>query len=213
VRRHHDDPLNAAFVILIIFGLRRGEALGLSWADVDFEVGIITIRQQLQRIRGELHLGPVKTSAGNRVLPLLDMARDPLKVQADRQNSYLDDMGSAWPLTALVFTTRTGRPIEPRNLVRSFRRICEANGIRIIKIHHLRHIVATLLKTLDVPARDAQAVLGHSRISTTQEIYTDVDAVARRDALTKLHGVLAQDDPERPAATNGSYNPTETDLD
>ena len=99
-------------------------------------------------------------------------------------------MGTAWPDTDLVFTTRTGRPVEPRNLIRSFRRICEANKVRIIKVHHLRHTVGSLLKDLGVPARDAQAILGHTRISTTLEIYTNVDGEARRDALTRLHSLL-----------------------
>lgn len=99
-------------------------------------------------------------------------------------------MGSAWPQTDLVFTTRTGRPVEPRNLVRTFRRICDTNKLRTIKVHHLRHTVASLLKELRVPARDAQAILGHTRISTTLEIYTNVDEQARRDALTRLHGLL-----------------------
>jgi integrase len=81
-------------------------------------------------------------------------------------------MGSAWQDTDLVFTTRTGRPIEPRNLVRSFRRICEANDVRLIKVHHIRHTVASLLKALHVPARDAQVILGHSRLAVTLEIYT-----------------------------------------
>ncbi len=78
-----------------------------------------------------------------------------------------------------MFTTRTGRPIEPRNLVRSFRRICDDNKIRIIKVHHLRHTVGSLLKDLGVPPRDAQIILGHTRISTTLEIYTDVDEQAQ----------------------------------
>jgi len=101
-------------------------------------------------------------------------------------------MGSAWPETGLVFTTRTGRPVEPRNLVRSFRRICAANKIRLIKVHHLRHTVGSLLKDLKVPVRDAQTILGHTRISTTLEIYTLTDEPARRDALTRLHGLLDQ---------------------
>ena len=72
-------------------------------------------------------------------LPLLDLVRDALKLQEAQQAAYRLDMGSAWPETGLVFTTRTGRPIEPRNLVRSFRRICDSNDIRAIKVHHLRH--------------------------------------------------------------------------
>lgn len=56
------------------------------------------------------------------------------------------ELGRAWEDTGLVFTTRTGRPIEPRNLLRSFRRICGHNQLRLIKVHHLWHPTATLLK-------------------------------------------------------------------
>jgi integrase len=184
------DPLYAAFVLLIFYGLRRGEALGLRWEDIDLDAGTIRIRQQLQRIRGELLQAPVKTSAGKRDLPLLDAVREALKLQGDRLVSYQAEMGSAWQETGLVFTTRTGHPVEPRNLVRSFRRICDSNDIRVIKVHHLRHTVGSLLKDLRVPARDAQTILGHTRISTTLEIYTDTDEQARRDALTRLHDLL-----------------------
>jgi integrase len=184
------DQLHAAFVLLIFYGLRRGEVLGLRWSDIDFEAGTFQVRQQLQRIQGRLILGPVKTRAGQRDMPLLDLARQALEAQAAQQAAYRGDMGSAWPKTDLVFTTRTGRPIEPRNLVRSFRRICDTNQLRTIKVHHLRHTVASLLKDLHVPARDAQAILGHTRISTTLEIYTNVDEEARRDALSRLHGLL-----------------------
>jgi integrase len=186
------DPLYGAFVMLILYGLRRGEALGLQWDDIDFDAGTIQVRRQLQRIRGELFLAPVKTRAGHRDMPLLDLARQALKLQAAQLAAYRADMGSAWPETGLVFTTRTGRPVEPRNLVRSFRRICDANKIRLIKVHHLRHTVGSLLKDLKVPARDVQTILGHTRISTTLEIYTDTDEEARREALTRLHGLLDQ---------------------
>jgi integrase len=184
------DPLYAAFVLLILYGLRRGEALGLRWSDIDFEAGTIQIRQQLQRIQSKLILGPVKTRAGQRDMPLLDLAREALEGQATQQAAYRADMGSAWPTTDLVFTTRTGRPVEPRNFVRSFRRICDKDKLRTIKVHHLRHVVASLLKDLYVPARDVQAILGHSRVSTTLEIYTNVDEPARREALTRLQRLL-----------------------
>jgi integrase len=180
--------------VLIFYGLRRGEALGLRWEDIDFDAGTIRIRQQVQRIRSQLLQAPVKTRAGQRGLPLLDVVHQALKLQAERQDAYRADMGAAWPDLGLVFTTRTGRPIEPRNLVRSFRRICDADKIRIIKVHHVRHTVGSLLKDLGVPARDAQTILGHTRISTTLEIYTDTDEAARRDALTRLHGLLDQAD-------------------
>ena len=75
-------------------------------------------------------------------------------------------------------------------MARSFRRICEAHGLRTITLHYLRHTTATLLKNLQVPARDAQLILGHSRLAVTLEIYTHEDRQAQRDALTKISDAL-----------------------
>lgn len=87
----------------------------------------------------------------------------------------------------------SGRPVEPRNLVRSFHRICGSSGTRVIKLHHLRHTTATLLKNLGVPARDAQLILGHSRLAVTQEVYTHEDRQAQHDALMKISKELRAD--------------------
>ena len=60
-------------------------------------------------------------------------------------------------------------------------------------VHHLRHTTATLLKKLGVPARDAQIILGHSRLAVTLEIYTHEDRQAQREALGKISDVLRRD--------------------
>ena len=140
---------------------------------------------------------PVKTSAGRRDLPLLTFASEALAIRRDVQAADHAELGRAWQDTGLIFTTRTGRPIEPRNLVRSFQRICSAHGLRVIKVHHLRHTTATLLKNLGVPARDAQLILGHSRMAVTQEIYTHEDRQAKLDALTKISAALRSDESQR----------------
>jgi integrase len=88
--------------------------------------------------------------------------------------------GRAWQDTGLVFTTRSGLPIEPRNLARSFRRICDRNNIRVIKVHHLRHSTASLLKKLRAAPRDAQMILGHAHTSTH-----DADLHPRRSGIPR----------------------------
>lgn len=175
------DPLQAAFVLLVLYGLRRGEVLGLRWQDADFARNEIRVRQQVLRVGGELRQGPVKTKAGRRDLPLLIIARTALLFQRSAQRAN-KSMGH----NDLIFTTSSGLPIEPRNLARSFRRICEQHGLRVIKLHHLRHTAATLLKDQGVPARDAQLILGHANISTTQEIYQHGSAETRRAALQQV---------------------------
>jgi integrase len=164
----------------------------LRWRDVDEADGEIRIRQQVQRIQGELRFYPVKTAAGRRDLPLLPIAQSMLDLRRQTQAANSQELGRAWQDNVLIFTTKTGRPVEPRNLVRSFHRICDASKLRDIKVHHLRHTTATLLKNLGVPARDAQIILGHSRLAVTLEIYTHEDRQAQRQALGRISEALGQ---------------------
>jgi integrase len=87
--------------VLIFYGMRRGEALGLRWEDIDFDAGTIWVRLQLQRIRGQLLLAPVKTRASERGLPLLDVVRQALKLQAERQDTDTDEEAGRDGLTRL----------------------------------------------------------------------------------------------------------------
>jgi integrase len=194
-----DDPLYPAFMLLLLYGLRRGEVLGLRWRDVDDEDNELRVRQQIQRVHGELRIGPVKSAAGRRDLPLLVPAAEVLELRRAAQAADRLELGRAWQDTGLIFTTRTGRPIEPRNMARSFHRICTTHGLRAINVHHVRHTTATLLKNLGVPARDAQLILGHSRLAVTLEIYTHEDRQAQRDALSRISDALSGDSmPETP---------------
>jgi integrase len=97
--------------------------LGLRWQDIDFNGDELHVRQQVQRIQGELRFGPVKTQAGKRDLPLIGLTKEALRIRREQQAADRAKLGNAWADTRLVFTTRTGRPVEPRNLVRSFARI------------------------------------------------------------------------------------------
>ncbi len=92
-------------------------------------------------------------------------------------------MGDSWINTGLVFTTRHGTPIEPRNFNRSFdRRIIKAE-VSKITVHGTRKTCGSLLAALDVHPRVAMQILRHSKIAVTMEIYTEVPSAATRDAL------------------------------
>lgn len=194
LRAAQSDPLFPAFVFLLVYGMRRGEVLGLRWTDVDHDASMIRVRQQLQRADGSLRTGPVKTRAGNRDLPIVPLARQALVARQQKQQADRAVFGRAWQDSGLVFTTRSGLPVEPRNLVRSFRRICDDHKIRVITVHHLRHTTASLLKKLHVPPRDAQMILGHAQFTTTMQVYTHVDEEARAEALAGLNDLLTPGD-------------------
>ncbi|MFI5746561.1 tyrosine-type recombinase/integrase [Streptomyces sp. NPDC051644] len=175
--------LYAAFLLLLIYGLRRGEVLGLRWEDLDYERSEIHIRQQLTRVGKQLIHGPLKTKASNRDLPMLTPIASAL-------NEHRAEQTARGIMSDLVFTTDAGTPIEPRNFARSFERLLKRHGLREVTVHTLRHTAATILKNLRVPARDAQVILGHSRITTTLELYQHGDIASSRNALERMETAL-----------------------
>ena len=109
-----------------------------------------------------------------------------LKLRRQQQDADREQAGNAWIDTGLVFTTRYGTPIEPRNFNRSFDRRIEKAGVSKITVHGARNTCGSLLATLDVHPRVAMQILRHSKIAVTMEIYTEIPSAATRDALVKL---------------------------
>src|SRR5580765_3799258 len=110
------DPFYPGFVLLVLYGMRRGEVLGLRWSDIDFDTGVVHVRQQVQRVRREILVGPVKTAAGRRDLPLLEMVRTALVTHRDTQQARRVEAGERWQCPdsgELVLSTDTGAPVEP----------------------------------------------------------------------------------------------------
>jgi hypothetical protein len=91
---------------------------------------------------------------------------------------------------------------------------CHLAGVRQIKLHDTRRTCGSLLAALDVHPRVAMAILRHSRIALTMEIYTEVPDQATRDALGKLRGWLDKADEPQPTTPQGeTYEPDAADAD
>ena len=184
--RHDGDPLYAAYVLIVVLGLRKGEVLGLTWDRVDLDTAELYVGEQLQRVKGPLIRRPVKTESSEAPLPLPELCVTALKLRYERQSGDRERTGDTWIETGLVFTTRHGTPMEPRNFDRSFdRRIATADVPRITR-HSTRKTCGSLLAALDVHPRVAMQILRHSRVAITMEIYTEVPSTATREALRKL---------------------------
>ncbi|MFE5239912.1 MULTISPECIES: tyrosine-type recombinase/integrase [unclassified Streptomyces] len=183
------DALYAAFVLAVALGLRRGEVLGLRWSDIDLERRALTVRNQIQRVQNELYADSTKNRR-SRVIPLPLMCVPPLRWQRLRQAAQRDAAGADWLGIDYVFTTRTGRTVEPMNLSRSFQRITEVAGLPRIRLHDARHGCATLLFAAGVPARVVMEILGHSQIAVTMNIYTHVSDEHRREAMGHMDRLL-----------------------
>jgi integrase len=183
------DPLYAAFVLAIAMGLRRGELVGLRWTDVDLDKRVLYIRQQTQRRRGVLYDDDTKNRR-NRALPLPAMCIAPLRWHRMRQVAAKQRAGESWDDGGYVFATRNGRPVEPRNVYRSFTRVAQSAGLRVIRLHDARHGCATLLTAAGVAPRVVMEILGHSQISITMDVYTHVVQDTQREAISHMDRLL-----------------------
>ncbi|MBO0829611.1 MAG: site-specific integrase, partial [Streptosporangiales bacterium] len=181
------DPFYAAYVLILVLGLRKGEVLGLGWDEVGLDASKLFIAWQLQRVGRRLLRREVKTEASEAGLPLPDLCAAVLKLRKGTQDADRQAAGPVWQDThRLVFTTRYGTPIEPRNFNRSWDRRCAKAGVRKITVHDARRTCATLLVDLDVHPRVIMAILRHAQISVTMKIYAQVTSRKTIDALRRL---------------------------
>lgn len=175
------DPLYPSYVLLLVLGLRRGEVLGLQWADIDLDTATVHVHRELQRIDGRLVLGETKTLDSDAGLPL-----PPLCVEALR--AQLANQGAAEP--EFLISTRSGGPVDPRNFYRSFQRRVTQAEVPRIPLHGTRHTCASLLVELDVHPRVAMQILRHAKIATTMDVYSHVPTPASRRALGAISQLL-----------------------
>ncbi|WP_369144031.1 tyrosine-type recombinase/integrase [Streptomyces sp. R44] len=184
------DPLYAAFVLAIALGFRRGEVVGLRWENVDLDKREIRVRTQRQRVAGEVYEDDPKGRRRKQTLPLPAICVAPLRWQRLKQAAARERAGEKWTETGYVFTTRTGQPIEPRNLYRSFTRVAKNADLRVVRLHDARHGTATLLTAAGVPPRVVMEILGHSQIAVTMNVCTHVVQDTQREAVSHMDRLL-----------------------
>jgi integrase len=192
-----NDRLAALYSVALALGLRQGEALGLSWEDIDFASRRLHVRHGLQRIAGELRLVEPKTRQSRRTIALPTVVIDALQHHKARQSQERRLAGTRWHETGLVFTSTIGTPIEVGNLRRSFWRLLDKACLPRMRFHDLRHSCASLLLVQGVPARVVMETLGHSNISITMDTYTHVLPELQRQAADAMDRALGDGSMER----------------
>lgn len=196
-----DDRLRVLWLVLLSLGLRRGEALALRWSAVDLDGGTLEVRASLQRRRTNevtpsgrrrstlVEVDP-KTEGSVRTLALPDVLVEALRQQ--RRVQTAERLAArTWVDAGLVFTTSVGTALEPRNVSRSWERVCKRAGLdRHLRIHDLRHAAASFLLLQGADLRTVMEQLGHSRLATTSDVYVHVLDQVKRDAASRMDGFL-----------------------
>lgn len=165
---------NVAFSLMAFAGLRRGEALALRRADVDFNAGIIHVHHQRIRVGGQLVTAPPKSAAGIRGVPI-SPELEPILREAVR---FL------LPSALIV-------PIAPETLAHRWRDAQRKAGIASpYRLHDLRHTYATRLVLAGVNIRVLQYTIGHASYQLTAKTYTHIGASAAKSELSRVYAAL-----------------------
>jgi len=183
---------HSAFVLIAATGLRRGEALALTWADVDLDGAVLKVRGTLGRIGGQLVVTEPKTAKSRRALRLSPAVVALLKAHRKVQAAERIKAANVWHESGYVFTTETGQPVDPRNLLRALTAAANRAGLAGVGVHTLRHSAASALLEAGTGLKTVSDMLGHSSVAITGDIYQHVSdgaAQAAADALSSAIGL------------------------
>lgn len=162
-------------VYLGLLGLRRGEILGLKWENIDLQGKKILIKEtRLKTIQGVIK-DTTKTEGSTRSLVIPQFIYEYLRNLKKEQLNKKEKYGDAYHESGYVCTYEDGQPLKPTYLTHKWKEIVEKSELPYIRFHDLRHTAATFLIKNHVPMKVVQEILGHSKISTTMDIYGHVD--------------------------------------
>lgn len=178
------EPIRAAVVLAIFYGLRRSEACGLRWIDIDFNKCTMHIQHTVTQ-NGDVLLDDdhTKTHGSNRTLSLIPQTMPYLKELRTEQirKGLIMDKVMAWP---------DGRILRPDGITRMFSTLLKNNGIAKARYHDLRHTAATTLANAGVPPKQLQMFLGHDDLKMTIGVYTHVPDHAAADTSKAMGAAM-----------------------
>lgn len=160
------------FSLYITYGLRRGEAIPLTWEDIDFKQGIIHINKQYTIADNKFILTSPKTESSIRDLPILPHIK-----------KILEELPAIARHGLIV--SNDGKLINPRSIRHEFERLVKDNHLPPVTLHSLRHFAATGFKNNKFSIKDAQEILGHSTPLTTLQFYQHSSNEDKRNALSR----------------------------
>ena len=171
-------------------GLRRGEVLALKYSDINFNENTISISKNYISMKGTYMIGDVKTKKSKRVLAVSANIMSALK---NRYEFYLLEknvFGNNFNKEGYINTNDRGNIIHCSIWDQELKKHLKKINLPKIRIHDLRHSNASLMIKQGVPMKVASERLGHSKISTTMDLYTHIDMEQQIDAAQKIDDCL-----------------------
>lgn len=174
-----------------VYGFRRSEVLGLRWSNVDFERKTITIAETLQQNTGGNYCDKPKTESSYRTLPMTDSIYTRLTAHKGLQDERKAIMGNYYISSDYVCTWANGGVITPNYLTRTFHSVISKSNLPQIRLHDLRHSVASNLIANGMSIVDVQEWLGHANASTTLDVYSHAAKSSKNNIAAALQQMIS----------------------
>jgi integrase len=173
---------------LSLSGLRRSEVLGLRWSDLSDD-GALRVERGRVDVDGRGHtvVGPTKTRAGVRTLPLPPHMRKALATMGTRRDEEMLALGRRVQSDDHLATDEVGRPLRPERYSDMWRELCDEAGVRRFVHHAARHTSVTAIRDRGVPDHIVAAWQGHDEV-TMRQTYSH----AREDSLAVAGEVIGE---------------------
>jgi len=183
--------------VLLATGVRKGEALGLSWTDLDLDATppTLSVRRSLKKdLHGGLYVSEPKTTGSRRTIhlpgSLVDVLRRHRAAQVAQRLEFGAGWGGHWATLDLVFTSTIGTPLDMDKVNRDVQAITYEAGLGAWTPHELRHSAASILLATGTPLKVVSEMLGHSSIRVTADVYGHLLAPARTEAAEAMESAL-----------------------
>ncbi len=186
-----DDRLGALWTVLLTLGLRRGEAIALTWSDYDRKAKTLSITKNRKKEGSKVVVGGLKTEASRRTLPLPQFVCEALDNHRTRQIKEKEELlsiGGQWKEPNAMFATVWGHYLDPDNASKLFKTVATKAGLEGWHLHELRHSAATFLISNGVPLEQVSKLLGHSSIRITSDVYSHLATEHLRGATDAIGG-------------------------
>jgi len=175
-------------------GMRRGEVVGLKWAD--WRGDTIVVRHSIVKPTG--YALTVKETKGKQDRTI---ALGGGEAVLERQRAHVDLNGtSPWVFPSWRDDPGGSIPRSPGSLTLAWQRFRKANGFDSINLHHLRHWYASTALSAGVPVHELSPQLGHRQTSTTLDMYAHADEDGLRRGASAIDGVLGLGSPKYPGS-------------
>lgn len=185
------NPVELPVKLCAMYGFRRSEVLGLKWKNVDLLNRTITISETLQQNNGGEYTDAPKTDSSFRTLPMSEVTCELLKKHKALQEERMKLMGNYYVRTDYICTLPNGLVITPNYLSRSFHAVISKSDLPQIRLHDLRHSVASNLLNAGFSVVQVQEWLGHSSASTTLNFYAHIDKTSKLNIAAQLDQMVS----------------------